>query len=464
MGQGAQEPVFDRWVLHPLTMRTACLVFLGCALLFLTPAAGETATGGEHPPFGPLLFSIAVLVLAAKAGGVLAERLGQPPVLGELLAGVGLGNLALVWASVQMFASARADHTLAFLSEVGVLILLFDVGLETNLKALLRVGPSAVLVALIGVVTPITLGWLASAWLQPDKPVLVHLFVGAALSATSVGITARVLKDLQVTQERESQIILGAAILDDVLGLIVLAVVGGMVTASATGSGGVSVVSVAGIVVRAAVFLGGAAVLGHYLSGSLVRLTMRTGHPDEALLVGGVALCFTFAFLAEQGGLAGIIGAFAAGVFIDPYGRGIRSQREAATLSQLLHPLSSVLVPLFFVLMGMRVDLDSLASPSVLGLAGVLVVCAIASKLVCGLGVLAPRVNRLAVGFGMLPRGEVGLIFAGIGASLRLGDQPILSPSLFSAIVLVVLVTTLIAPAGLRVAFARTRPGPVATR
>ena len=348
-------------------MRLGSCVCLAFALIHLTSAIGESAAGPEHPPFGPLLFSVAVLVLAAKAGGVLAERLGQPPVLGELLAGVGLGNFALVLPGVQMFASARSDYTLAFLSEVGVLLLLFDVGLEINLKALLRVGPSAVLVALVGVATPITLGWLASAWLQPDQPSLVHLFVGATLSATSVGITARVLKDLQVTQTRESQIILGAAILDDVLGLIVLAVVSGMVTASATTTGGAVLASVVGIILRAAVFLGGAAVLGHYLSGPLVRLTMRTGHPDEALLVGGIALCFAFAFLAERIGLAAIIGAFAAGVLIDPYGRGVRTQREAATLRELLHPLSSILVPLFFVLMGMRVDLGTLAQPSVLG-------------------------------------------------------------------------------------------------
>ena len=438
-------------------MRLASCVCLAFALIHLTSVIGESAAGAEHPPFGPLLFSVAVLVLAAKAGGVLAERLGQPPVLGELLAGVGLGNLALVLPSVQMFANARSDYTLAFLSEVGVLMLLFDVGLEINLKALLRVGPSAVLVALVGVATPITLGWVASAWLQPDQPPLVHLFVGATLSATSVGITARVLKDLQVTQTRESQIILGAAILDDVLGLIVLAVVSGMVTASATTTGGAVLASVVGIILRAAVFLGGAAVLGHYLSGPLVRLTMRTGHPDETLLVGGIALCFAFAFLAESIGLAAIIGAFAAGVLIDPYGRGVRTQREASTLRELLHPLSSILVPLFFVLMGMRVDLGTLAQPPVLGLAVVLVVCAIASKLVCGLGALGPNVNRLAVGFGMLPRGEVGLIFAGIGASLELDGQRILSPSLFSAIVLVVLVTTLLAPVGLRVVFARHR-------
>jgi Kef-type K+ transport system membrane component KefB len=370
--------------------------------------------------------------------------------LGELVAGICLGNLAFVIAGVDPFAEARSDQTLAFLAQAGVLILLFDVGLEMNLKALLRVGWSSVCVAVIGVVTPIVLGGLASAWLLPSKPALVHTFVGAALSATSVGITARVLQDLDATQEPEGQIILGAAILDDVLGLVVLAVVGGMATAAAAGSPGVSVVTVLGIIARAAVFLVASAAFGHVLSAPLVRLAARTGRPEETLLVFGLALCFSFAFLAEWIGLADIIGAFAAGVFIDPYGRGIRTHDEADTLRRLLRPLSSVFGPLFFVLMGMRVSLEGLPLGSVLTLAGVLALCAVASKLLCGLGVITSGVSRLAVGIGMMPRGEVGLIFAGIGAGLMLGGEPMLSRSVFTAIVLVVLVTTLLAPVGLR--------------
>jgi Kef-type K+ transport system membrane component KefB len=161
------------------------------------------------------------------------------------------------------------------------------------------------------------------------------------------------------------------------------------------------------------------------------------------------------AFAAELIGLADIIGAFAAGVFLDPHGEGVRAREAAPTLNRLLHFLSSLFVPLFFILIGMQVDLRSLASAPVLGLAAVLIVVAVVSKLACGAGVLIPGVSRLAVGLGMLPRGEVGLIFAGIGAGLVLDGQPILSPSLFSAIVLVVLVTTLLAPAGLRAVFAR---------
>ena len=438
-------------------MRSPTLVAAGLALALVLPGAGEAAAGAGHSQFGPLLFSIAVLVLAAKAGGLLAERLGQPPVLGELLAGIGLANLAFLVPGMQAFGEASGNPTLAFLAQVGVLILLFDVGLETDLRALARVGPSAALVAVIGVVGPIALGCAASAWLRPDQPMLVHLFVGATLSATSVGITARVLKDLGVTQKREGQIILGAAILDDVLGLIVLAVVGGMATAAAAGGAGVSVGDVAWIAIRAALFLGAAGVLGHFLASPIVRLAARTGHPDETLLIGALALCFTLAFVAERIGLADIIGAFAAGILLDPYGQGVRSREEAATLNQLLHSLSSLFVPLFFVLMGMQVHLHTLATGPVLGLAAVLIAVAVVSKLVCGFGVLTPGVNRLAVGLGMLPRGEVGLIFAGIGAGLMLHGQPILSPSLFSAIVLVVLVTTLLAPAGLRVVFARAK-------
>jgi Na+:H+ antiporter len=430
---------------------------LGIALALVLPGVGESAEGAGHPHFGPLLFAVAVLVLAAKVGGILAERTGQPAVLGELVAGIGLGNLAFLVPGMEELGKTSVDPTLAFLAQVGVLILLFDVGIETDLAALLRVGSSAALVALIGVIAPIALGWAATAWLLPDKPTLVHIFVGAALSATSVGITARLLKDLGVTQEREGQIILGAAILDDVLGLIVLAVVGGMATAAASGGAGVSVMPVLGIALRATVFLVAAGLLGHFVSAPLVRVAARSGHPDETLLVVGLVLCFAFAFVAERIGLADIIGAFAAGVFIDPYGRGVRSQEDSATLSHLLRPLSSLLAPLFFVLMGIQVRLDSLASGPVLATASALIVVAVASKLVCGLGVMVRGVNRLAVGLGMLARGEVGLIFAGIGAGLTLDGAPILGRDLFSAIVLVVLVTTLLAPVGLRVVFARVR-------
>jgi Kef-type K+ transport system membrane component KefB len=379
---------------------------------------------------------------------MIAEWWRQPPVLGELLAGVVLGN-AFGWLfGPERMAFIRTDQTLRVLAEVGVLILLFDVGLEADLRALVRVGSSSGLVAFIGVVVPLGLGWGAARWLLPDSPTVAHLFVGATLSATSVGITARVLQDLGRLQSLEGQIILGAAILDDVLGLIVLAIVTGI---AATGAGGeaLSIGSMLGILLRAVLFLGAIVALGHFFSRPIVRLAGRTGHP-EIMLVLGLALCFTLAFIAELVGLADIIGAFAAGLLLDPYGSGVRTREEDASLAELLHPLSSLFVPLFFILMGMQVNLASLASLPVLGFGLVLIACAFVGKLACALGVLRGGINRLAVAIGMIPRGEVGLIFAGVGSKLSVDGQPMLSQGLFSAVVLMVLVTTLITPVGLR--------------
>ena len=218
----------------------------------------------------------------------------------------------------------RGDPTLHVLAEIGVLILLFDVGLEADLRALVRVGPSAALVAAIGVVSPFVLGWGTARWLLPEAPALAHLFIGATLTATSIGITARVLKDLGALHSREGQVILGAAVLDDILGLVVLAVITGLVAAAATGGPGLSGLAVAGIVLKAIAFLGITVGLGHRLSGPIVRLAGRTGQ-REMLVVFGLTICFTLAFAAEWIGLAGIVGAFAAGLLLDPYGEGVRT-------------------------------------------------------------------------------------------------------------------------------------------
>jgi Kef-type K+ transport system membrane component KefB len=328
-------------------------------------------------------------------------------------------------------------------------------GVFVDLRAFARVGLSSLLVALTGVVVPFGLGWAAAAWLLPNDATLVHIFVGAILTATSVGITARVLKDLGVTQSPEGQTILGAAILDDVLGLIVLAIVGGMVAAAATGGPGLSALAIAGIFIRAVLFLGITVGLGHWLSGPIVRLAARTGQ-HGMLLVVGLALCFTLAHIAELVGLADIVGAFAAGLLLDPYGTGVRAREDEATLAELLHPLSTLFVPLFFVLMGIQVHLGSLADATVLRFGTVLVLCAVAGKLACGLGVVGRGMNRLAVAVGMIPRGEVGLIFAGIGTSLTLQSKPLLSQGVFSAVVLMVLITTLVTPVGLRWAVRRS--------
>jgi Kef-type K+ transport system membrane component KefB len=408
----------------------------------------------------PVLFGLALLVVAAKAGGVAAERLGQPSVLGELTVGIAVGNVLPLFFAAEGVAFARANPTLHVLAEIGVLVLLFEVGLEADLRAFVRVGRSSVLVAVLGVVVPFGLGWASARCLLPDSAGLVHVFIGATLTATSVGITARVLKDLGKTRTPEGQTVLGAAILDDVLGLIVLAVVSGLAgRATGAAASGEVALSIVAIVVKAVVFLVLAVVGGHYGSAALVRLAARSGH-DEALLVLGLALCFTLAYVAERIGLAGIVGAFAAGLVLDPYGEGVRTDEQSALLTHLLGPIAQVFVPLFFVLMGIQVHLASLATPGTPVLGAALLVCAVLGKLATALGVLDRGVNRLAVAIGMIPRGEVGLIFAGIGTALLLDGQPLLSQSVYSAIVLMVLVTTLITPIGLRWALGEVSRSP----
>lgn len=411
------------------------------------------ASSGAEVGGGTVLFILGALVLAARVGGLAAERLGAPAVLGELLVGIGLANLVAPLTGGAI-ASMQGNPTLAVLAELGVLILLFDVGLESDLRSLLRVWRSASLVALIGVVVPLGLGWGAAAWFLPERPAAVHLFVGATLAATSIGITARVLKDLGLMQTREAQIILGAAVLDDILALVLLAVVSGMIGAAASGGEPPGAWEIGSLLLRAVLFLAVTVGLGHLLSGPIVRTAARTGHPDM-LLVFGLALCFALAFAAQQLGLADIVGAFAAGLLLDPYGEGVRTRAEEATLSELMQPLSSLFVPLFFVLMGIQVDLSTLATPSALALGSVLVICAFVGKLVSAFGALGPRVNRWSVGIGMVPRGEVGLIFASVGAALTIGGQPVLDSATFSAVVLMVVVTTLAAPIGLRLSVQR---------
>jgi Kef-type K+ transport system membrane component KefB len=429
--------------------RRHSLQLLAGALLLTAPAMAWAASQEGHHRFGPVFLALALLVLAAKLAGLIARRWGQPSVLAELLVGIGLANLVPMFMGGGGLAFVKSDPTLRVLAELGVLILLFDVGLESDLRALVRVGISSVLVALVGVVIPFGLGFGLAFWLLPNASYLTHIFVGATLTATSVGITARVLKDLGATGSREGQIILGAAILDDILGLMVLAVVTGVVTAAGGGGTGLSGLEIAAIIGKAVLFLGVTVIVGHFFSGPIVILAARTGEPG-IILIFGLALCFMLAFVAELIGLADIIGAFAAGLLLDPYGQGVRTKQEEATLAELLYPLSSFFVPLFFVLMGIQVYLPSLADPGALGFGVLLVIVALIGKLACALGIIQQGVNRLAVGIGMLPRGEVGLIFAGIGTSLMFQGKPILSEELFSAVILMVLITTLIAPVGLR--------------
>jgi Na+:H+ antiporter len=412
-------------------------------------ARSETAPeGGAAHGLDPFaLVGIAAILVVAKLGGELFERLNQPAVLGELIGGIIIGNLALFGlSSVELL---KTNEVINALAEIGVIILLFEVGLESNLGEMLEVGWSSLFVATAGVIAPFFLGWGVAAYFIPDEAKLGHIFIGATLCATSVGITARVLKDMNRLQTREARIILGAAVIDDVMGLLILAVVAGAIKAAASGAA-LLFSDVAIIAAKSAAFLIGAIVVGHYVVPHLFRGAGRL-ESRGVLLALSIAFCFTLAWLAARVGLAPIVGAFAAGLVLDEAHFESFSLRGERDLHQLIAPISALLVPIFFVLMGLRVDLSAFSRVDVLGFAAVLTVAAIIGKQVCSLAVAERGINRLSIGLGMIPRGEVGLIFAGIGATLTLPNaqgisEPVIGSATFGAVVIMVIITTLVTP------------------
>lgn len=426
------------------------LSLLSTAWMSLSASAAET----QHvDPVGSVVLALAVILVAAKLGGDLAVRVGQPAVLGELVAGALLGNLYL--AGFTRLEWLKVEPAIDTLARIGVLILLFEVGLESTVGQMLRVGVSSFLVATLGVIAPFALGWVVGIWLLPQASPYVHAFLGATLCATSVGITARVLKDLRRSQTDESRIILGAAVIDDVMGLVILAVVTGMVSAADRG-GALSAGAVGWILGKATAFLVGSLVLGAYLSPRLFSAASRL-RAGGVLLTVALAFCFVLSWLAHRIGLAPIVGAFAAGLILEEtHYRDFPNRRERE-LEELVAPIASFLVPVFFVLMGMRTELRVFADTRVLGLAAALCVAAILGKQACSLGVVGRGLDRLSVGIGMIPRGEVGLIFANVGASLTLGGVPVIEPATFSAVVVMIIVTTVITPPTLKWSMGRAK-------
>jgi Kef-type K+ transport system membrane component KefB len=308
-------------------------------------------------------------------------------------------------------------------------------------------------VATLGVVAPFVLGWAVSAWLLPEQGPYVHAFIGATLTATSVGITARVLKDLGSSQSLEARVILGAAVIDDVLGLVILAVVTGIINAADRG-GSLAAADVLWMLGKAAGFLILSLVLGVLLSPRLFFVASKL-RARSVLLAVGLAFCFLLSWLASRIGLAPIVGAFAAGLILEEAHYRDFVDKGEHGLEELIHPISAFLVPIFFVLMGMRTDLRSFGQPEVLGLAGALTLVAILGKQACSLGVIGRDVDRLTVGIGMIPRGEVGLIFANIGLALTVAGHRIVDQATFSAVVVMVIVTTMVTPPALKWSLAR---------
>lgn len=465
------------------------LMLLLLGLMSVTPALAGGATHSD--PIAPVLLGVTGVLFFAIAGRYLARLFRQPTVLGELVMGIFLGNLIyalggdfilvlregtalfdVVNMSLQgedlrqavyqrisnpdeaekllavitgewggeLFAVA---HAVDIFSRYGVIFLLFLVGLESSVEEMREAGSPSVKVAVLGMVAPFALGLLATWALLPDVDVGTLLFIGATLGATSVGITARVLKEMDCVRLPESRVILGAAIVDDVLGLISLAIVSGIVVSGEINSFQVmQTIGLATLFVVAA-FYGGPPIVRaaiHLLDAFEVR---------EAKIFVSFLFVMSLAWFANLVGLATIIGAFAAGLILnDGYFKRWHDDNDpkhrCLKVKDLMAPLEAVLVPIFFVLIGLQVKLESFLSLDVVLFATALTVAAVIGKVVSGY-VAGRGLNRLAIGIGMMPRGEVGLIFATLGKGLG-----VINDSVFSAIVLMVVITTLLAPALLK--------------
>jgi len=388
-----------------------------------------------------LFLALAAILVAAKLLGELAERVGQPAVLGELVAGVLLGGSVLHVVPSEG-VSGELIHVLA---QLGVVLLLFEIGLETDLREMSRVGTASLAVAVVGVIVPFGLAYLYWAYVPHPAAGQAHLtttaiFVGATLTATSVGITARVLSDLGRLNTQEARIIIGAAVIDDVLGLVILSVVSGVAAGAA--------VSLLGIVRTLAVaigFLVVAVIVGRYLVPKLFDVVVRM-RVRYVLLVFAVAFALGLSALAALAGSALIVGAFAAGIILS-------GTNQFDTIEHEIRPVAAVFTPIFFVSVGASVNLrlldpTSMSSRGILLVAAVLTAIAIVGKLAAGWAAPWSRFRRLVVGVGMVPRGEVGLIFADVGR--RSG---VLSDEVFGAVLLMVMVTTFVAPPGLKALF-----------
>jgi Kef-type K+ transport system membrane component KefB len=383
----------------------------------------------RHPmSIGDFLLALIAIFAAAKIFGELAERIGQPAVMGELVGGVvvGVSGLRLV---------NPHDVTVHLLSQLGVILLLFLIGLETDLRKLIEVGGSATAVAIVGVALPLIGGYFFGEFLGL-RP-LVALFLGASLTATSVGITARVLSDLGHLQDGESRVILGAAVVDDVIGLVLLTIVGTLANGEALTFFGVTHITVVafGFVILAV-------VIGSQLAPFLIRAIDRI-QMNRGLFFAAIVFAFLLAWLAEKVGSAIIIGSFAAGLVLARTHRGREIETEVRDLAQFF-------IPIFFVVVGAAVDLHSMNpfNPETrryfwigLGLTAIGVV----GKVAAGFVAWKKDLRRIVIGVGMIPRGEVGLIFATIGLSSKL-----ISGGLYSAVALMVILTTFITPPLLR--------------
>ncbi len=433
---------------------------------FVLATATESEGQNSTLVLAGVLLSLVVIYFASKLGGEICSRINLPPVLGELVAGVLIGvsafrllvfpesgssaddsliisflhNTAGLAPEAAESVFAAQSEVISLLAELGVIILLFEIGLESDLKELISVGPQAAVVAVIGVVVPFAAGTAGLVYLF-NVPAIPAIFAGAALTATSIGITAKVLAELGQLSSKEGQIIIGAAVLDDVLGIIVLAVVASLVK-----TGEIQVINIIYLIFSAGAFLIGAILLGRFLSPYLIGLVNEMKTRGQILLT-GLIFAFSLSYIATAIQLEAILGAFAAGLIL-------AETEKRQELEEQVIPVADILVPIFFICVGAKTDL-SVLNPAIpsnregLIIAAFLVLVAILGKAIAGFTVFGqPQLNKLSIGVGMIPRGEVGLVFAGVGSA-----SGTLSEATEAAIIMMVILTTFIAPPLLRLVF-----------
>ena len=430
-----------------------------------TEAASETDADEGTFILAGVLLSLVIIYFASKLGGEVCSRINLPPVLGELVGGVLVGisafhllvfpesstvNDSLIMNLLQSTAGLPPEATpsvfsaqsevISLLSELGVIILLFEIGLESDLKELIRVGPIAAVVAVVGVVAPFVAGTVGLIYIF-NTPIIPAVFAGAALTATSIGITAKVLAELGQLSSEEGQIIIGAAVLDDILGIVVLAVVASLVK-----TGEIQISNIVYLVISAAVFLIGSILIGRLVSPLIVGLVNEMKTRGQVLLT-GLVFAFILSYIATVINLEGILGAFAAGLIL-------AETDKRKELEEQIIPVADFFVPIFFVCVGAKTDL-SVLNPTVpsnregLIIATFLILVAILGKVITGFTIFGnPEINKLAIGVGMIPRGEVGLVFAGVGSA-----SGALSEATEAAIIVMVIATTFVAPPLLRLVF-----------
>ena len=441
-------------------------LFLGVIIYCLNKTNLVLASNGTEVPTGNdvslIFFILAIVLLLAKVFSVLCKRLGLPVVLGELLAGVVLGNLYLL--NITTFDVVFNNFVFDFLANLGLLVLLFQIGLESDINQMRKVGKQSFLVACVGVICPFVLGaYVISPIVFPNAPFYAHLFLGASLTATSVGISARIFKDLKLQKSKESRIILGAAVIDDILGLIILASVSALVT-----MGSVNYAMIIIIVAKAIIFLLFAIVIGRLLEPQLLKFFAFLNKGEGMKFTIAISLGLFFAYLAHMVGLEPLVGAFAAGLILDPIHfksfdepkivgdikEGIEGESPVLRkkvlrivnnyslhqIEDIIAPLSYFFVPIFFVMVGTHIKLEALLNIKLLIISLFITLFAIVSKMVAGL-VADKNTKRLVIGCGMVARGEVGLVFVMVGKGLG-----VLNEEMLSVIVMVVVLTTIIAP------------------